>query len=259
MVETAITMPLFVFLILGTIQLALMHQARLLTKYAAYKAVRAGSLSYGRVAEMEAAALNVLLPMVSFQRNGQDLFVKTRTAAQYTTGVNAVLIRQTNTYPSIPGQKIAEVTVCGPTRAAMGAGASWGGNGNSATQNRISFDDPTVASDASSWSAFERTKLRIQLTFHYKMPIPFANMMLYHIYRGDQSLVLGQITRTNDSAGIPRTHSDGLDAVRDGIAATRQYIIPIRASYSMRMQSDLYPYGASNLPNTNRCQRMYQL
>ena len=35
-VETAITMPLFVFVILGTLQLGLMHQAHALTKYAAY-------------------------------------------------------------------------------------------------------------------------------------------------------------------------------------------------------------------------------
>ncbi len=37
MVETAIVMPLFVFIMLGTLQLGLMHQAHAMTKYAAYK------------------------------------------------------------------------------------------------------------------------------------------------------------------------------------------------------------------------------
>src|SRR4051794_41076235 len=71
-VESAIVLPLFVFLILGILQLGLMHQARLMTKYAAYKAVRAGSLHNANVDEMEKAALAVLLPMVGTRTGGQD-------------------------------------------------------------------------------------------------------------------------------------------------------------------------------------------
>src|SRR5882672_3137010 len=69
-VETALTMPLFVFVILGTLQLGLMHQAHALTKYAAYKAVRAGALRHAKKDVMERAAVAVLLPMISWQRDG---------------------------------------------------------------------------------------------------------------------------------------------------------------------------------------------
>src|SRR5688572_13227446 len=64
-VETAIVMPLFVFTLLGLLQLGLLHQARLLTKYAAYKAVRSGSINRAKVDVMENAAIAVMLPMLS--------------------------------------------------------------------------------------------------------------------------------------------------------------------------------------------------
>ena len=64
-VETAIVMPLFVFIILGLLQLGLMHQAHLMAKYASYKAVRAGSLNRGDKEVMRRAALAVLLPLTN--------------------------------------------------------------------------------------------------------------------------------------------------------------------------------------------------
>ncbi len=44
LVEAALTLPLTVFLILGTLQLFLLLQARTLTEYAAFLAVRKGSV-----------------------------------------------------------------------------------------------------------------------------------------------------------------------------------------------------------------------
>ena len=67
-------MPLFVFIILGLLQLGLMHQAHLMAKYASYKAVRAGSLNRGDKAVMRRAALAVLLPLTT--GTGRDPLVK---------------------------------------------------------------------------------------------------------------------------------------------------------------------------------------
>ena len=41
--ETALTLPLTLFLMLGTLQLFLMLQARVLTEYAVFRAVRVGT------------------------------------------------------------------------------------------------------------------------------------------------------------------------------------------------------------------------
>src|ERR1700690_648998 len=64
-VETAIVMPLFTFLLLGLLQITLMHQARLMTRYAAYKAARAGSIDSAKMHRMEQAALSVLVPLIA--------------------------------------------------------------------------------------------------------------------------------------------------------------------------------------------------
>jgi hypothetical protein len=65
-VETAITMPLTLFLVLGTIQLFMSLQARLLAHYAVARATRAGSLTSGDCQAMLHTALLALLP--SFAR-----------------------------------------------------------------------------------------------------------------------------------------------------------------------------------------------
>src|SRR5579871_2571044 len=82
-VESAIVLPLFVFLILGILQLGLMHQARLLTKYAAYKAVRVGSLNNARKSKMEDAALATLRPLMSHNSNGVESITPIQSASDF--------------------------------------------------------------------------------------------------------------------------------------------------------------------------------
>src|SRR5687768_13160612 len=72
-VETALTLPLALFMILGALQLFLMLQARMMAHYAAYKAVRAGAVNYGDCEVMKDAALAALLPT----------FAKTNDRASY--------------------------------------------------------------------------------------------------------------------------------------------------------------------------------
>ena len=70
-------MPLFVFLVLGLLQLGLLHQARLLTKYAAFKAVRVGAIHNAKMEAMKRAALAVMLPMTGKRNNyggGQGMY-----------------------------------------------------------------------------------------------------------------------------------------------------------------------------------------
>ncbi len=56
LVESALTLPLVVFLAFGTIQLSGMLQARALAQYAAFIAVRTGSVNYGDCEAMTHAA-----------------------------------------------------------------------------------------------------------------------------------------------------------------------------------------------------------
>jgi hypothetical protein len=61
-VEAALTLPLTIFLILGTLQLFLMLQGRIMAEYAAFRATRAGSLDHGSCEPMHHAAILALLP-----------------------------------------------------------------------------------------------------------------------------------------------------------------------------------------------------
>ncbi len=69
--EAALTLPLTIFVILGTIQLFLMLQGRIMAEYAAFEAVRAGSRHHGDCKMMMQAGLGALLPsVVSYMGEG---------------------------------------------------------------------------------------------------------------------------------------------------------------------------------------------
>ncbi len=243
-VETAIVLPLFVFLILGTLQLGLMHQARLMTKYAAYKAVRAGSLHNANVEEMEKAALAALLPLVSARAGGQDGIEYIRpvgSAQEFSTKWNEVV---TNQMPGV-ALKYAEVTVCGPTQEDIGSNGS-----------ELDFDDPQNTSP-SGWRESERTKLRVQVTFNYRMFVPFADWVIYHTARGRE---LADVLRTGKVKAEERNKvqqrkfagASTSEGTYEGAANQRVYIMPIRATYTMRMQSNFY-LNRNSLPESNEC------
>jgi len=62
MVESAIVIPLMVFLILGIIQLVMMQHAKIMTEYAAFNAARAGVVWNADRIIMENAAIISLMP-----------------------------------------------------------------------------------------------------------------------------------------------------------------------------------------------------
>jgi hypothetical protein len=249
-VETAITMPLFVFVILGTLQLGLMHQAHALTKYAAYKAVRAGSLRNAKKDVMERAAVAVLLPMISFQRDGIEKVMPVKDAWSYAEKVELVRFNH-----MIEGElPYAEVKICGPTKtnAKLTTGI------DSVAQkagSEVQFDAPMNVSEM-DWKSSERTKLRVEVTFNYRLPIPFANMLIYWIVRGQEdadllwTIKLGEEqTKLKNDLLTERAQYDLMAHAHLG------YVLPIRATYSMRMMSDLYPDKSGfELPSSNTCE-----
>ncbi|WP_306817976.1 TadE/TadG family type IV pilus assembly protein [Archangium lipolyticum] len=239
-VESAFVLPLFVFLILGILQLGLMHQARLMTKYAAYKAVRAGALHNANEEKMERAAVAVLLPMVSQDRGGGEYIKSINSASDFKAkwSWNGVL---TNKMPDA-NLKFAKVTVCGPLKKEFSGSAK-----------EVDFDDPEFSTGGyEEWQKGQRTKLRIQVTFNYRMPIPFANWVIHATARNRE---VPELLRMGKPEGAERSlaRKAGLsgdpyaDAARKGL-----YIMPIRATYTMRMQSNLY-LTKNGLPEENKC------
>ncbi len=228
-IETALILPLFIFLILGTLQLGLMHQARLVTKYAASKAVREGSLHHGRKAVMERAALAVLLPLVSEGRGGGEYIQPITRAEDFQEKWSGRKLKD-NKMSDAPFPYV-EAKICGPLRKDAPGG-----------MRELDFDDPGIAAHL-EWRESQRTKLRVQLTLYYRMPIPFANWVIHNIVlRKEIPWVMRMGPRDQQQHQLEERYEQ---ASSKGI-----YILPIRAAYTRRMQSNLY---LSELPEANTC------
>jgi hypothetical protein len=229
-VESAIILPLFVFLLLGILQLGLMHQARLMTKYAAYKAVRAGAINNAKKKSMEYAALAVMLPLVSEGRGGGEYIQTINSATDFQTKWNTPAVQANKMLDT--GLPYVEVVTCGPTTAEAGGGSA----------KELDFDDPQVAA-SEDWQGNNRTKLRVQVTFNYRMPIPFANWVIFKAAMNREIPMLMRM-------GKPSATSFGFASKYEAAASSGAYVLPIRAAYTMRMQSNIY---TSQLPSSNAC------
>lgn len=261
MVESAIVLPMYVFLMLGILQLSLMHQAQLMTKYAAYRAVRAGAMHHADRWTMDMSAAQVVLPMFAtdpmFFGSGPRLR-PTRDAGQWAFRYGEVGLLLSSTGLDLPP---TFVTICGPLQQHFPEGGP-----------EVDFDDIDILrGEGASWEEYLRTKLRAQVTFNYRMPIPFANDMIARIYVGAEIARVMRMTRDEDGGfglGGDIDRATWLDNMRSGLGSgvddavwgfvsaliaalqNREFVIPIRANYSMRMMSNIH---LENLPESNGC------
>ena len=257
-VETALIIPLYVFLILGILQLGLIAQARVMAKYAAYRAVRVGAMHNASVKAMEAAALFHLMPVLTDVK-GQRI-LPNRSSAEIASKYGKLLL--TN---STGEAQMVKIVICGPTDGELSGS---GGNSLSAghqqglhgrgSNNEVDFDDPRlmISEDpgvdpqtGAGMRQYNRLRLRAQLQLLYRMPIPFANWIITRSYLG---LSLPSVMMMTQK-GVPNKASTATQAKTVRVLeAARIYTIPINVSYAMRMQSNIF-LGKFALPKTNEC------
>jgi Flp pilus assembly protein TadG len=243
-VETAIVLPLFTFILLGILQIMLMHQARLMTRYAAYKAARAGSIGSANHKRMTNAALSVLIPLISKGNNGATH--ATGNVFHVTDGSSVVQAFQQvrdNQNGDASQLPYVEVMVCSPNKGLLK---------NAGDEMDFDGKDTVTGQD---WEGFDKTRLSIQVTFNYRMVVPFANMLIWHMAYGSENMDMYRAYRLGLT---PRQVSDLANKEKgkysvghtDGV-----YIFPIRANWAMRMQSNLFPNASGDyqLPDNNDC------
>lgn len=235
-------MPLFVFLVLGLMQLGLLHQARLMAKYAAFKAVRVGAIHNAKMSSMKRAAMAVMLPMMG-RRSTPSFFNATQSkfAASWaiangqldSSGANAPL----------------DITICEPYGNVSG-----------------DFDDPYGGMGMyGSWEQLNKGRLAIQLTVNYQLVIPFANGVIWTIVRGQERAELLRNLRLAPMANdTQQKWMDDRKRARDGKSRTvndftgladgKVYVLPIRTSWAMRMHSNFFASrDGFKLPAKNEC------
>ncbi len=247
-VEGAIIIPAMLFLILLSLQLTMMQQARIATEYAAFAAARAGVVMNGNNGTsdgksksdgpMRDAAVWAVLP--TFGRADSIpalLATKVRFEAQDLVfkpfGVSQV-----------------RVAVLNPTTRDFATQAHL-------NNKEIDFDDirPAVA---------PTTLLSVQVRYLYELRVPFANKMIQSIWLASKVGLLqawrghdltGPRLGTNsgpDAVQVSRAAALGLGSIPDGTPEgmnvtaisllgqlqPAKYVMPMNAWYTMRMQSN---------------------
>lgn len=223
MVEAALTLPLTVFLILGTLQLFLMLQARILSEYAVFRATRAGSVNMADCRVMTHAAIAALLPSITATNTPQRLG-------------RAFELRRDNQYQPGNGERDGlhdrpiVWLVPSLTNPSTSAGL------DDATL-RDAFDDHTRVES--------RTDLNTQMVFWYPMKIPFANWVMGRMflawfggaaYTAQNPLLLTEQAQWNEATAQATLSTQMRNELQTRVLSG-QYVAPIRTSYAMRMMT----------------------
>jgi hypothetical protein len=229
-VESAITLPLAVFMVLGTLQLFLMLQGRIMAQYAVFKAVRAGSVNHGDCRVMTDAALAALLPT----------FSRTDSPAKLVEGFKKRNFTKQYKYTGAGEDTDHDKQIFWLDRIAISGVA---GEQKDFDQHDSSGGDPA--------------KLEAQLVFWYPLKIPFVNWVvsrMFLAYFGIQSY-----DAQNPLMMTARAHEGWKDAKSPGPqgdiraelqarAQAKQYEFPIVVSYSMRMMTPAREPFAAQCP-----------
>ncbi len=259
--EAALTLPLVLFAMLGTLQLFMMMHGRIVTQLAAYRATRAGSVSHGNCNRMVSAAVLQLLPAIHPFLNPS--------------------------YPgATPGAKLAFAwrDYCGGGTTPYACRDNYGGNliindGGKSTpatgdivwiRRRLGgrtnivgaggedteFDQAPGGGNASSM------RMETELIFFFPMKVPFANWVMSKMvlsywalqtYTAQNPLMMTQTANWSDATSAPTLQGAILTQMQMRMNRG-EYVFPITATFGMRMMTPLkranYNPGAPNCAPT---------
>lgn len=236
-VEAALTLPVSVFLILGTLQLFMMLQGRVMAEYAAFKAVRAGSVNHGECEAMNHAAILALMPSYhSFLGNATGAGSPGDKLGQ------AFRARRGNNYvPGIDSGHDGNIVWIIRERPDPVVVASVGGEDRE-------FDQP---SDQATLESLRR--LEIQMVYWYPLRIPFANWVIARAFLAQYGIEdytnMNPLMPTQTAAWTQEVAWTWRNEVRTELARrvrASQYVIPIHTNATMRMMT---PARRSNFRN----------
>ncbi len=215
--ESALTLPLVVFLVLGSLQLFLMLNARIMAQYAVFRATRAGSVSQGDCKRMMHAAIATLLP--AFARTDS---------------------------PDMLGDAFKDF------RNNKYAGKLKKFNGDVLWLIREAPASVT-AEDADFDQGGGSMRLEMRLVFWYPLRIPFADWVMTKMFRASfaiqdynaaNPLILTQKNANWKKASWMKGPEDMEALIRDEYKTRTddgEYVFPIVSNYSMRMMTPAKP------------------
>jgi TadE-like protein len=220
-VEFALVMPLLIFMILGTLQLFLLGQARIAAQYAASRATRLGAMNHANCNAIIKPAIAVLMPAINA---GYGRAPSVGTA--YATEVRA---RLPNRYlPARDGGRTGPIVWVDRVRPLAA-------NLNPATEEDLWNLPPPLGT---------MRVLEVRMVFWAPLKIPFANWVLMRMALAHWGLrdlntanplmpVRPDAQWTQQS--LPPSARVGAELVMRYDSG--EYVFPIEATYAMRMMS----------------------
>ncbi len=242
-VEAALTMPLMLFMLLGTMQLFMMMHARVLTQLAAFQVTRTGSLNHGNCQRMLHSGILQLLPAIEpFAKNNGIPVDQNVGAAFGRYAFNNYNNKNINV--GTGSSQSLNSTVLWIVRD-LGGRRAYGGPADN------NFDQSLGA-----------MTLETQVIFWFPMKVPFANWVIARImlaHYGIQAYSAQNPLMINMRATNWSSASSTLMAeVRNELAVrltNNDYVFPIIATSTMRMMTPMKranyaPPGLKNCPGT---------
>lgn len=238
-VETALTMPLTLFLILGTLQLFMMLQGRLMAEHAVYKAVRVGSVNHGDCTAMTHAAVAALLPSFNTYLGKVGASLGAGDAA----GALAAAVR-VRTLGVTDDNRFHPVHDAPHDRAIVWIYRESPQRADVTPDSENDFDDPDPRA-AGGWGY----RLEVRMVYWYPLRIPFANWVMSAMFRA----YFGLRAYTDVNPLMPaRTattwRKESINSIAGAIADeytvrhdAKQYTFPITVGYAMRMMTPPRP------------------
>lgn len=229
-VESALTLPLVIFLVLGTLQLFMMLQGRIMAEYAAFEAVRAGSRNHGSCKSMVHAALGGLLPSVVSYLGGSG----GGDPSQRLADAWKARIGGSGDSPSPKYKSGQDGNHDGPIFWLVRERPR---TGDVPSPEDINFDTPGT----------NPMRLEVHLVYWYALRIPFADWVICRMMQAAWGLrpydAMNPLEPADAHAGWTQSTQPvpNLDPlVRDEFNSrvnSGQYVFPISATYGMRMMT----------------------
>jgi hypothetical protein len=218
-VESAIVLPLMVFMLLGVLQMTLAYQARLVNEYAAFKVARSASVYRLDCERMVRAGLMALVPTVS--RTGTGNHQK-----RYLSAARELIANNT---PPFAGIGIPLVRIDYRVSGYTGR----------------PFDQQLLPAE-------EPMKVHVRLAYYWEYRIPFANWIITRVWLASHTGLAwatgaDPITPVRRTAGTVAAANESSTEISRDVAVVRQAIArnyfttPLVSTWSMRMMSDPLP------------------
>lgn len=231
MVEFLIILPVMLLLIFSTIQFALIFHAKITLNYAAFEAVRYGTLGHGKFEEVQEGFARGLAPLYSYFESDDELRRK-RKGNTAEDQIEAFQRARSRIYEEFDSpNRLVRIERLNPTGADFVDFAP----DNAIANDNLMYRTSKVTGKSQS-SIQDANLLHIRVTYWYPLYVPIVNKLIFNTFICCKTGVSEQ--------SFCKWGEDPVCLARD-----QEPVIPLTATAVMRMQTPLVESNGYFNPN----------